>query len=430
MRYDGSLDSIDGRTAFGWAFDSEQPDEPVDVEFILAGNHVGTVTADSFRPDLQQHGLGNGKHAFAFRFPLDVNGMDALTARIKNTDFILHGSPMRQAQLKSIALVAGDIVNQCNLRCPFCIVDYTNVGKLKLMTRETFGRALKLLPLMIHPGHFWLSCLHEPTMHPQFIDFIESVPDPYRDRVSFTTNLSKRLSPELLERLANSGIHEIRISFDSRRPEVFAELRKKGKYAVFEENLLRLSAALRASRRRPLLRFITMLFRDNHDEITDLIRVGRELGADTHEIRYIYYVPHLTGWSKDHNLDRAEWAELEKRLQPLLSHSVTLNGPTEATWQNFEEAPGLADYVAPENPYGGDESPDALSVPDPNVLGATLADEPLKVALRWDGVIVPTRDAPWGTDPFRVPMNKLEHPDRYFETLRLSASYGSEFSRS
>ena len=104
-----------------------------------------------------------------------------------------------------VGLVAGDIVNNCNLRCPFCIVDYANVKGLNLMTRETFGRALELLP-MTSPGNFWLSCLHEPTLHPQFIEFIESVPDAYRDRISFTTNLSKRLPDDLLGRLANSGL--------------------------------------------------------------------------------------------------------------------------------------------------------------------------------------------------------------------------------
>ena len=421
MRYNGSLDTNDGWTAFGWAYDSERPDEPVDVEFLVGGRHIGTLTADSFRPDLQRHGIGDGRHAFAFRFPLDVDGADGLVARVKDTNFVLNGCPMRQAPRKPIELVAGDIVNQCNLRCPFCIVDYSNVGKLKLMTRETFDRALELLPMMIYPGNFWLSCLHEPTLHPQFIDFIEAVPDAYRDRVSFTTNLSKRLSADLLERLANSGVHEIRISFDSRQPDVFAELRKKARYAVFEENLRRLSAALRASRRRPLLRFITMAFRDNRGEIADLVRVGRELGGDRHEIRYVYYVPHLARWGKEHNLDRAEWAELEKQIEPLLSDSVTVTGPNETTWEDFEEERGTADYVAPENPYGGNEDPKALPVPDPAAIGATLPDEALCLALRWDGLIVPERPK----NAFRVPINKLEQPDRYFSALRLAASRGA-----
>jgi hypothetical protein len=72
-----------------------------------------------------------------------------------------------------------------NLRCPFCIVDYANVKGLRLMTRETFARAIELLPMM-SPGCFWLSCLHEPTLHPQFIEFIDCAgripqPDQFHD---------------------------------------------------------------------------------------------------------------------------------------------------------------------------------------------------------------------------------------------------------
>src|SRR5262249_8137677 len=157
---------------------------------------------------------------------------------------------------------------------------------------DTFDKVLQLLPLT-SMGGAWLSCLHEPILHTQFIDFIEAVPDCYRDRISFTTSLSKRLEGNVLERLANSGVYQIRESLDTRQPELFAELRKKGKYEIFEQNLLGLSGALRASERRPFLHFITVVFKDNYGEIVDLVRLGKKLGADSHEIRYVYYAPHL-----------------------------------------------------------------------------------------------------------------------------------------
>jgi len=417
MPYIGFLDTNDGWTALGWAFDSERPDEPVEVEFMLGNEHVATLKADEFRADLQQGGLGDGRHAFRFRFPLEANGA-ALTARIKSTGFVLSGSPMRRQQRESIAQVAGDIVNQCNLRCPFCIVDYTNVKKLSLMTRETFSRALELLPMTKPGGNFWLSCLHEPTMHPQFIDFIEAVPDAYRDRISFTTNLSRRLSDQFLERLANSGIYSIRVSFDSKQPDVFAELRKKGKYQVFEHNLKRLSAALQASRRRPLLHFITMALKDNYRDVADVIRFGRELGGDSHEVRYIYYEPHLASWGKDHILDATEWEELERSLAPLASPNLAICGPAGATRERFEEEQGLSDYVPRPNHYGGSEDPSALLVPEPVAIGPFLPDEGLRLQLRWDGVMVEEKVP---EHVFRVNINKLEKPARYFESLRHAA---------
>lgn len=167
--------------------------------------------------------------------------------------------------------MAGDIVNNCNLRCPFCIVDYSNIRGLKLMTPETFRRATELLP-PVPPGNFWLSCLHEPTMPPRFIEFVESVPAAYRDRISFTTNLCKGLPEDLLERLANSGVHSIGVSFDSRQPELFAKLRPPARYEVFEQDLVRLAGFLKTSRRRPRLRFISIAFKGNRTELPGLVR--------------------------------------------------------------------------------------------------------------------------------------------------------------
>jgi molybdenum cofactor biosynthesis enzyme MoaA len=425
MRYNGYLDTNDGWMALGWAYDSERPYEPVEVDFKVGNQHVCTLMADEFRPDLQI--FGNGRHGFSFGFPLEVNVGENLTAQIKGTNFVLKGSPMRQKNPReSIARIAGDIVNQCNLRCPFCIVDYTNFGSLSLMTSETFDRVLELLPIT-SKGNFWLSCLHEPTMHPQFIDFIERVPQRYRNRISFTTNLSKRLPPDMLERLADSGIHEIRVSLDTQCPELFSELRKKGKYRVFEQNLLALSAALRTSKQRPLLHLISMAFRDNYRELPELVRVGRDLGADSHEIRYIYYVPHLAGWGKDHILNTVEWAEMEALLLPLASPTLAIAGPMPETQEKFKEEQGVAAYIAPKNFFGGDDNPAVIATPNPNDIGFKMPDEALLLRLRWDGMMT-SEQVP--EDIFRVNLNNIEQPAGYFELVRLASrrSSGKELS--
>jgi len=82
----------------------------------------------------------------------------------------------------------------------------------------------------------------------------------------------------LLVRLAGSGIHQIRISFDSLNPNTFSILRKKAKFEIFMKNLLDLSAALTKSTKRPRLHFITMPFKNNYHELPDIIRYGRDLG--------------------------------------------------------------------------------------------------------------------------------------------------------
>jgi molybdenum cofactor biosynthesis enzyme MoaA len=427
--YDGYLDGNDGWTASGWAFDGRRPDTPLVIEFYAADEKIGHVLADQVRPDLQQY--GNGVHAFCFRLPPTIGQHELLTARIAGSDFILKGSPMPRAPRQSISL-SGDIVNQCNLRCPFCMVDYTNFPSVKRMPREIYDRTLQLLPITAR-GRFWLSCLHEPTLHPQFVNFIEAVPEVYRDRVSFTTNLARRIDDDLLSRLAYSGIDEIRVSFDSLDAAVLSELRKKAKFDVFRRNLLDLSAALRQSRNRPRLHFITMPFKDNYREVADIVRFGRDLGADSHEIRYVYYRPHLAKWGRDHILDPAEWAELERSLAPLAWNALTIAGPPADTVENFLEERGFGEYVAREVAFANMDGQPA-TIPDPARAGPLFSDTPLRLRLRWDGLIVSGMpytgvesprggEAPSPPEPyFKVNVIQLEQPAAYFDALQFHAA--------
>jgi molybdenum cofactor biosynthesis enzyme MoaA len=269
------------------------------------------------------------------------------------------------------------------------------------------------------PGGFWISCLHEPTLHPQLVNFIETVPEVYRDRISFTTNLSRRMDADLLSRLAHSGVHEIRVSLDSLNAEVFSNLRRKAKFDVFMKNLLDLSAALKQGHKRSGLRFITMALKDNSREIPDIVRFGRDLGADAHEVRYMYYEPHLARWGKDHILDLAEWANLEQSLAPLASDTLVFGGPTAERIQQFQEERGLENYAPREAHFGKNELP--TTIPDPVRAGALFHHIPLRLHLRWDGLII-AADEP-ETD-FSVDFGLLEQPDAYFNAIRFYAANG------
>jgi hypothetical protein len=60
----GNLDGISHQEISGWVWDPEQPNLPVDVEILDGDETVLRLTADKFRSDLLEAGLGDGRHGF------------------------------------------------------------------------------------------------------------------------------------------------------------------------------------------------------------------------------------------------------------------------------------------------------------------------------------------------------------------------------
>lgn len=69
----GSLDRVsrDGWVS-GWCWYPERPQAHVALTVLVDDAPVGNVVADAFRPDLQQAGIGDGRHGFSFALPYAV----------------------------------------------------------------------------------------------------------------------------------------------------------------------------------------------------------------------------------------------------------------------------------------------------------------------------------------------------------------------
>jgi molybdenum cofactor biosynthesis enzyme MoaA len=227
-----------------------------------------------------------------------------------------------------IDYIAADIVNNCNLRCPFCLVDYDQVKSTNLMTEETFKALIRLAPA-VPAGGFWLSCLHEPTLHPKLGDFIGLIPRNQRHKFWFTTNLTRPLPDELIETIATSGLHHINVSLDSFDDEVFAFLRKHGRVKMFRQNLDRVLAAFARVTQAPFIRYITMAYRSNMAEIPHLVRWMNETGrAREVEIRYTFNTANITEeFRREQFLNRDEWLALKAKLGELPFNNYTLSMP-------------------------------------------------------------------------------------------------------
>ncbi len=64
-QFDGAHDYADCNVIYGWAWDKNRPNEPVNVDIYEGSNLLVTVPASDFRPDLLNSGKGNGYHGFA-----------------------------------------------------------------------------------------------------------------------------------------------------------------------------------------------------------------------------------------------------------------------------------------------------------------------------------------------------------------------------
>lgn len=327
-RHRGHVDLAHGGRVAGWAADLDQPLHRAEVEVFVRGARVGSVKADRYRRDLEQAGIGDGCHAFEYDFapalageagPVSV-GIRGTKVRLAYRDaetFVVEPPPLVEPP-PIIRYVAADIVNNCNLRCPFCVVDYSGVRHTETMTEETFLRLISLLPV-VPSGGFWMSCLHEPTLHPRLDDFIELIPPEYRHKAWFTTNLVRPLGDETFRRWARSGLHHINVSLDTMEEELFPVLRKFGRYKSFRDNLDRMTSIFGEEPKAPKLRYITIAFRSNFDEIERIVEHSNKRWLSSeNEIRYTINASHITDEFRQlHYLAKEDWPTLTKKLAKL-----------------------------------------------------------------------------------------------------------------
>ncbi|WP_290653993.1 glycosyltransferase [Idiomarina sp.] len=82
----GMIENYDNGFVSGWVFNPTQPDEHVDFYIEVDGQVVAEATADSYREDLEQAGLGNGEHFFRVPIKEHLLGYGAFELTLRNID--------------------------------------------------------------------------------------------------------------------------------------------------------------------------------------------------------------------------------------------------------------------------------------------------------------------------------------------------------
>jgi T5SS/PEP-CTERM-associated repeat protein len=69
----GALDEVTRSRISGWAHDDREPGKPVSLLVLDNGSIVARVLANCYRSDLEQAGIGRGRHSFDINFPINLS---------------------------------------------------------------------------------------------------------------------------------------------------------------------------------------------------------------------------------------------------------------------------------------------------------------------------------------------------------------------
>ena len=417
MRPAGLVGYVDERSPShlaGWVWNGADPSARIAYDVVEdtpdGGRILATGVADGLNPALVTMGFGDGRHGFLVFLMEPVADVTRLQVRVAGDVFTLPLSPHCTGRFEPLGHVAMDVVNNCNLRCPFCVYDYTGVRTTELMDDATFDSVLRLLPY-VRAGNLWLSCLHEPTLHPRLMELIGRIPVPFRDRVMFTTNLAKRMPDAFFAGLAESGLHNINISVESLVPAVYERLRKGARHRIFSENWAKLLPALRAGAHPPRVRYIMMAYRSNLAELPGLVTLLlAEKSAWQVEVRYTFEEEHIAAeFRRAELLTAADWDWLAAQLAHHDPDRVLLIRPPIIT-------PDTAPVIASD---AGAAQADPVPVLDTIAAPAgpaVAAGYPLGMRIDWDGQVtvysqVTQADGrPLHTNHLEVNINAVEQP--------------------
>ena len=320
----------------GWLHDTHERGARIayEVRHRLSGVVLATDVANHFRYGLSGAGVGDGGNAFYLRFndPLSEDEVDQIDVVPTATGVPLENAPWITSTYEPVVSFSMDIVDNCNLRCPFCLYDYSNTRRTHTMSDEVLNAALRFMEF-VPDGSFWFSCLHEPTLHPKLIELVERIPTALRRKAFFTTNLSKRMPPSYFSRLAGARLHNINISIESLQPLVFEKFRKGARFEIFRENWDSLITACERLEQPTPLRYIAMAYKSNLRELPDLARylLGHRR-ASMVEIRYTFDYEHIPqDFRSNEFLTHEDWLWLREALKDLDDGRVRVIFPPSVT---------------------------------------------------------------------------------------------------
>lgn len=93
--FEGYFDQVLSGLIFGWAWQSDLPNDPIYVDVYIDNVYQSSIVANVYRADLEKAGKGNGRHAFQIKVPTRFydGQFHAVRIRYQDTGVDLQGSP-------------------------------------------------------------------------------------------------------------------------------------------------------------------------------------------------------------------------------------------------------------------------------------------------------------------------------------------------
>ncbi len=184
---------------------------------------------------------------------------------------------------ENLARVYVEVTNQCNLDCLTCMRNVWGDEFPGRMSDAVFERVMEGVRAVQPAPAVFFGGYGEPLTHPRICDWVAQAHQAGAEVELITNGIL--LTPEMARRLRDAGLDRLWVSLDGATPESYEDVRLGAALPQVLDNLRHLKD-LRGwmSATNPRLGIAFVAMKRNINDLPELVRLGKSLGADQFSI--------------------------------------------------------------------------------------------------------------------------------------------------
>lgn len=165
----------------------------------------------------------------------------------------------------------------CDFKCPHCMREALGIRENKMMDPEMLAKRRDEIKTARRVSLYGLG---EPFLNPRFFEFVKLCKEIGVEVATSSHGMS--LTPEVRERILETGLDEINVSMDGATKPTYERLRVGGIFETVVENLSSLSRLKKEKRSKaPELNINMTILRSNLQEAPKMVRLAHQVGANS-----------------------------------------------------------------------------------------------------------------------------------------------------